>query len=314
MDHKSLVLAIFGLTLAADRAEASDPVDARSAKVVVLRRCVIDHERITALGSPLVGILKECLVEPGALVKEGQVLGRLEDEDALAEVQLRETEAGSDLDIRLNENKNALAQSRLKRTAALMRRNAASQEEYTQQRLEAEATTLEIENAKHRRQLAEAQLRHARALLRAREFVSPHDGVVTEVLKRPNEPVAPNAPIFRIVDVDHLLVTGQVDVTDVWRLQPDQPVKVIPDIAGADLAVEREVFTGRLTFIDPKVDPLSQTCKVLVKCENRDRLLRGGLEARMEIQTGGATTSTVVGMNPTPQPGSSSPFVEGYKP
>jgi hypothetical protein len=62
-------------------------------------------------------------------------------------------------------------------------------------------------------------------------------------------------------------------------------VRIIPEIAGADLAVEREVFTGRIFFIDTRVDPLSQTCKVLVKCANRDRLLRAGLEARMEIQT-----------------------------
>jgi len=51
-----------------------------------------------------------------------------------------------------------------------------------------------------------------------------------------------------------------------------------------DLPLEREVFSGRISFIDTRVDPLSQTCKVLAKCENRNRLLRAGLEARMEIQ------------------------------
>jgi RND family efflux transporter MFP subunit len=229
--------------------------------------------------------MKECLVEPGTQVKEGQLLGRLEDEDALAEVQLREAEATSDIDLRLSKNKNALAESKLSRTAVLVRRNAATHEEFTQHRLEAEATSLEIENAKHRHDLAEAQLRHAKAMLRARRFVSPHDGIVTAVLKRRNEPVAPNEPLFKVVDVDHLIVTGQIDVVDVWRLQPGQAVKIIPDVLGADLAIEREIFHGRITFIDPHVDPLSQTCKVLAKCDNRKRLLRGGLEARMEIQT-----------------------------
>jgi hypothetical protein len=111
------------------------------------------------------------------------------------------------------------------------------------------------------------------------------------LLKRPGEPVAPNLPVFRIVDVDHLLITGQVDVVDVWRLHAGQSVRVIPEIAGADLAVEREVFVGRIYFIDPHVDALSQTCKVLARCENRNRLLRAGLEARMEIPTAGSDLS-----------------------
>jgi len=294
LERKRIVsLLLLGFSPACPRADAADP----SGEVIVLRRCIIENERVTSLGSSFYGILKECSVEPGAQVKEGQILGRLEDEDARADVQLREAEAGSDIDLRLTENKCALAHNRLKITASLLRRNAASQEEYTQQRLEAEASTLEVENAKHRRHLAEAQLRRARAALHAREFVAPHDGLVTAVLKRQNEPVAPNAPIFQVVDIDHYLVTGQIDVVDVWRLRVGLPVKIIPDIAGADLAVEREVFEGRIFFIDTHVDPLSQTCKVLAKCDDRNRLLRAGLEARMEIRPGEPTRPTMVGMH-----------------
>ena len=293
MDRKWIVGLLLGMFACSLPAVGSDRAPDRSDEVIVLRRCLIDHERISSVGASAYGILKECFVEPGVEVKQGQILGRLEDEDVRAEVQLRETAATSDIDIRLSESKNALAQNRLKLTATLMQRNAASREEFTQQRLEAEATALEIENAKHRRQLAEAQLRQAKALLRARELISPHAGVVTEVLKRPSEPVAPNLPIFRVVEVDHLLVTGQIDVVDIWRLRVGQPVKIIPEIAGADLPLEREVFSGRISFIDTRVDPLSQTCKVLAKCENRNRLLRAGLEARMEIQAVGPTAETV---------------------
>jgi RND family efflux transporter MFP subunit len=269
--------------------------------VIVLRRCVVDHERVSLVGSSLNGVLKECLVEPGTDVKAGQILGRLEDRDVRAEVRLRQVEAGSDIEIRLSENKSALAHNRLKVTSLLARRNAASQEELMQHRLEAEAATLEIENAKHRRELAEAQLHLAKAVLNTREFVSPHAGVVTAVLKHPGETVTPNMPVFKVVDADHLLVTGRVDVVDVWRVRVGQPVRIVPDIAGADLAVEREVFTGKIDFIDTQIDPLSQTCKVFAKCDNRGRLLRAGMEARMEFPTGGATPPAVGGRTETRQ-------------
>jgi RND family efflux transporter MFP subunit len=290
-----IVILLFGTSLPASAVVAGDPAGAPSEGVIVLRRCTVDYQQITSVGSSLYGILQECAVEPGSHVKAGQVLGRLVDADVRAELQLRELEANSDIDIRLSENKEALARNRLKSATALVQRNALSRMDYTQQRLEAEAAALDIENAKRRRRVAEALAQQAKAALQAREFKSPHDGVVTAAYRRRGEPVAPNAPLFRIVDVDHLVITGQVDVVDVWRLKVGQPVTIVPDIAGADLPVEREVFPGRIVFIDTHVDPASQSCMVLAKCENRDRLLRAGLEARMEIPAGRTTPASAGG-------------------
>jgi RND family efflux transporter MFP subunit len=192
-------------------------------------------------------------------------------------------EASSDVEIRLSKARSAQATIKMRTTQSLLRRNAASQEEYNLHKTEAEAAALAIEQAEQSHRLAQVRLGQAQAQLRAREFIAPHDGVVTAILKRKGEPVAPNEPVFKVVDIDHLQVTGKVDVSDSWRLRPGQSVRVIPEIGGADLPVEREVFIGRLVFIDSHIDPLSQTCKVLVHVENRGRLLRAGIEARIEI-------------------------------
>lgn len=258
---------------------ASDP----SADVLVVRRCLVDYERIATLSSTQNEVLDECLVEPGDRVKAGQLLGRLRDEDVRAEIALKEAEAGSDVDVRLNQAKHAQAQHKARRTASLLSRNAASAEEYNIHRMEAEAAGLEVEHARHRKSLAQIQLKIARAHLRAREFVSPIDGVVVAVLKRQGEAVTPQNPVFKVVDVDRLQVTGQVDVTDSWRLRIGQPVRIVPEVGGADLAIEREVFRGRIVFVDTSVDPMTQTCKVVARIENRGLILRGGIEARMEI-------------------------------
>jgi RND family efflux transporter MFP subunit len=285
----SVVIALVAILVGPAIAEDPDP----SAEVIVLKRCVIDYETSTAVGSSLHGMLQDCLVAPGDRVEAGQLLGCLRDDDARAELRLRELEAASDVTIRLSAAREAAAKNKMARTATLLRRNAASQEEYNLHRLEAEAASMEVEQARHKHALAQVQLRQAEASVRARALICPHEGVVIGLFKRRGEPVAPNEVIFRVVDPRSLDVAGQVDVVDLWRLKVGQPVKVVPELAGADLAVEREVFHGRVAFVDTHVDPLTRTCKVVARVANRGNLLRAGLEARMEIDPSAPSGATL---------------------
>ncbi|GAC1464571.1 MAG: HlyD family efflux transporter periplasmic adaptor subunit [Isosphaeraceae bacterium] len=276
-----LILVLWhGLT---PRGAADFPV--ASARSTVVRHCAIEYEYSTSIGSPVMSVLQESLVTAGDRVKAGQVLGRLQDGEAQAEVRLREAEASSDVGVRLSEARNAQALTKAQRTENLVRRNAASQEESTLHRLEAAAAALELEQAKYRRTIAAIQLDQAKALLRTRMLISPHDGTVEAVLRRKGEPVAPRDPVFQVVNTDTLRVVAQVDLSDVWKLKVGQAVSVIPEIAGVDLPVEHEVFAGQIAFIDNQIDPTTRTCKVHVRTENRDHLLRAGLEARIEIDS-----------------------------
>ena len=254
-----------------------------SADTIVIHRCVIEYEHDSEVGAAIAGMIGECRVTPGTKVKAGQLLGRLFDEDVHAEMALHHAEANTDVEIRLAEAQHALAASKAKRTASLWKRNAASEEELNQDRILATAALVAVEKAKHLRRIASIQLDQAKAMLKTREFVSPHDGVVTEVLRKKGEIVAIRDPVFHVVDTDLLKVITQVDVSDVWRLRVGQPARVIPEVAGADLAIEQEVFPGKIAFIDSRIDPVLRTCVVHVVAENRGHLLRSGLEARVEI-------------------------------
>lgn len=284
---------VFGTDLAT-AGQVPDP----SAETIVLRRCVVEYEQNALVGTSVYGVLRECLVAAGDPVKAGQVLGRLEDGEARAEVALREVEASSDVDARLSEARKDLALAKLQRTDALVRRHAASQEEFLQHKQEAAAAAIEVELAKHRRRIAAIQLVHARATLQTRSLVSPHDGVVAAVLKRSGEPIAPRDPVFQVVGLNELRVVGQLDVSDAWRARVGQPARVVAEVAGADLPVERESFAGKVVFIDSQVDPLTRTCKVHVRASNRDGLLRAGLEARVEIDPHPAVTGRPPELSP----------------
>ena len=152
------------------------------------------------------------------------------------------------------------------------------------QQLEVKNADLELKAAIQGRRMAEAQLHAAKAMVAAREIVSPHDGVVVEIYKnaRRGDHVG-HARSYKVVTVDRMRVTGYLDASDAWHVRPEQTVRVMPELEGVDLPIEREVFEGKITFVDSEIDPKTRTCRVFAEVENRGDLLRSGLDCRMEI-------------------------------
>jgi cobalt-zinc-cadmium efflux system membrane fusion protein len=262
---------------------------ARAPGPIVLSRCTLEFEKTTLLGASQTGVVSEMLVRPGDRVKGGQVLGRLFDSELRAELELRRAEAENDTDIRLGEAKLALALSKLKASEALSKRNLISAEELTTHKLDAQSATLEIEAARHKRHFAGLASRQVEAMISSREFLSPHDGIVVMVFKRKGESIAPNESVLRLVGSETVRVTGYLDIGDAWRIKAGQQVRVKPEISGAELPIEEEVFIGQVDYVDPEINPETQTCKVVAIVENKGALLRAGLEARMEIIPEGTT-------------------------
>jgi cobalt-zinc-cadmium efflux system membrane fusion protein len=268
--------------VAAGASRSAEPKPGASGPIV-LSRCTLEFEQTTLLGAAQMGVVSEMLVKPGDQVRAGQVLGRLFDIELRAELELRRAEAESDTDIRLGEAKLALAMSKLKASEALSKRNLISAEELTTHKLDAQSATLEIEAARHKRHLAVLTSRQVEATIQSREFVSPHDGIVVMVFKRKGESVAPNESVARLVGATTVRVTGYLDIGDAWQVKAGHLVRVRPEVSGAELPIEDEVFTGRVEYVDPEINLENQTCKVVAIVENKDGLLRAGLEARMEI-------------------------------
>jgi RND family efflux transporter MFP subunit len=271
-----VALAVPALCRAADPAtEVGGPI--------VLSRCTVEFERTTMLGAAQSGLVHEVLVRPGDQVKAGQVLGRLFDVELRAELDLRRAEAASDTDVRLGEARLAQALSKLKASEALGKRNLISAEELNLHKLDAQTAEIEIEAARHRRRIAALASRQVEAMIVSREFVCPHDGIVVSVLKNKGESVAPIEPVFRVVGAATVRVTGFLDVGDAWKIRAGQRVQVRPEVSGAELPIEQQVFDGWVEFVDPEINVENQTCKVVAVASNRGGLLRAGLEARMEI-------------------------------
>ena len=286
----SLLLATLGRPSPAAAPAPSAPRDGAApapAISIAISQCLIEYEHSSRVGSAQTGslsaVLQDRFVQLGDRVQAGQVLGRLVDKEHRAEMEVRRIEAESDLGIRIAEAKYTQATAKLARSETLVQRQFLSQEEFAAQKLEVRTLALEVEQAKHRKRLAQLQYQQAEAAVHAREFVSPHDGVVVEALKGPGEVIAVGETVFQVIDVDHLRVTGSLDVSDAWQVRKGMRVRIVPDVSGTVLPIEGEEFVGRVSFVDSRIDPETRTCKVVAMVDNREGLLRSGLEARLEI-------------------------------
>ena len=278
---------LYGALLACLVCAQAGPGDESTAELV-LHHCTIDYAQSSSVGANEFGLLQEVFVQRGANVQAGQILGHLVDGEARAQVELAKLEADSDLDLRSRQLAYKQAANRLRISTNLRDKQALSYESYLNDSIAAEVAVVDIELAQYRRTLSKAKLKSAEAHLYARQIVSPHAGVVGEVLRHAGEGLTLGAPVIRIDNPELLLITGKFDVKYLYQVRVGVPVRVKVEIAGADLAIERERFVGKITAIDSKFERATQLCTVVATVENRDRLFVAGLEAVMIVTTSGA--------------------------
>jgi RND family efflux transporter MFP subunit len=291
-----LVIFLSGLTVspAPNKGRPAENKGRPAEEVVLMRRCWAEYRHATQLGAPVPGILQDCLVELGDKVKAGQVLGRLQDVEQQAELERAKFEAESLAAVRTAESRFNLARTKHRYARELFRKNAIGKEEYDVAQQEEETARLVVDEAKVARRLAELRYRQAEAAVRTREIVSPHDGVVVQLIKRQGEAVTafPKDPVFRVVNPELMRVTGYVDAADMWRVRAGQSVRVTPEVAGPILPIQTEVFTGQVVFVDHELDSQTRTCRVVAEVKNREGLLRAGLELQMEVLLATATPAS----------------------
>ncbi|MCK6530985.1 efflux RND transporter periplasmic adaptor subunit [Myxococcota bacterium] len=197
------------------------------------------------------GPLAAVAFRDGEKVRKGQVLARLRDEDARA--QLAEAEA-----------RLALAQNELQRAEALFGRNNASQ--------------ADVDRARADRDLAAAQTARARETLRRTVIVAPFDGTADRRMVAPGEVVAPATVVTRLESLDDLAVDLSLPEGDVAAVAVGQAARIAVD------ALPGQVFEGEVSFVGPRVSAATRTVPVRVSLPGGGAL-RPGLTARISIVT-----------------------------
>lgn len=241
------------------------------------------------------GVLKEVAVKEGQLVREGQLLARVEDSQARylqrraeLELQIAREEAEDDVIVRAAEKAEAVADNDWQRAQRAVERNpnAISASEVEHLRLTAEKATLDVERAKRdfriaqvSRDLKENELEFAAEHLERHQVLAPIDGMVVEVNRRRGEWVEPGDDVARILRIDQLRAEGFSEARHVQTDWVGRSVTILVDLGGP----ESEKFSGKLVFVSPEIDPVNGQIAIWAEVNNPDLRLRPGLRGTMTI-------------------------------
>jgi macrolide-specific efflux system membrane fusion protein len=234
-------------------------------------------------------------VREGQLVAEDELIAQIDDTEptllrtrAQLEASIAAREASNDVKVRFAKKSQEVAEAELRRAQESVEqfKKSVSDTELDRLRLAAERTVLEVEQAEHDQQVAELtqQLKQsevdvATRSIERRRVVSPLAGMVVQLNRRRGEWVQPGDVVVRLVRIDRVRAEGFLPAS-----------KVTGDLLGSEATLEIDLpdhpnskFTGKLTFVSPEVNPVNGQVRVWAEIENRDMLLRPGLQARLVI-------------------------------
>ena len=228
----------------------STPVETREFSDVVEALGTARARESVTLTARVSDTVRSVKFEDGQVVKKGDVLIRLEDDEENA--QLSEAEAN------LKE-----AERSFERIKNLVRQGNAS--------------TAALDTEQRRLDEARFRLQAAQARLDDQRVVAPFDGVLG--LRRVSEGslLSSNQPITTIDAIDLIKLDFSVPERFIATLKQGQTVQAKVS------AYPGRVFTGVITTIDSRIDPITRSVIVRAEIPNDETLLRPGLLMTVEV-------------------------------
>lgn len=211
----------------------------------------VEAERKVDVASESEGVCETVLVEAGDVVKQGDVLAHLEQEEAEASLQQAK--------IQVLQNKTAY-------------------ELAVKQHDQGVGTKLDMDNAMFAFQQSESTVKVQRIQLANKTIRAPIAGTVTSRQIQKGMLISKNMHTFSIVDPSSFMLAIDPPEKELPRLHVGQVATVTID------ALQGEEFETRIRRINPSVDSESGTVRAILDFEEEDRLrLRDSAFARVKL-------------------------------
>lgn len=283
----AVMLVAFGSPPIIANAQLKSTTSATSTGAIQVDGCRITLMDRVTLASPRAGVLAFVEAREGETVKAGQVLAGLDSSVAQANLAIAKRRAASTVDRRYA--KKVIELSHVEYDRALQANQQLegggvfTEIDLRRLKLTVDKATLQHEQAENEALVQTLTVEQLQAELKTYSVAAPFGGTVTKVHRSKGEAVSLGDPIAEVVNLDRVRVEGFVGVRDGLRVRAGLPVTVRLDLPGVDLEEEQIELSGKLTFVDVGVEPVSGQVRVWAVVPNPDCILRAGLTARLTI-------------------------------
>jgi membrane fusion protein (multidrug efflux system) len=232
----------------------------------------LQPEQRATITANVSGLLERMQVQEGDYVEEGAVLAQIEQDDYLLALQAAEAtmaEAAASLE---------LAKKDHERFSQLIEKGVIAQQQYDQ-------VKANYQLAKARYQSAQAALKHAQKQLADTVIKAPFEGFITARLKDEGERIRGGLPgaeasVLQMENISLVRAIGYL---------PEREINAVTIGMDADVKVDAlpdKSFTGKVSVVNPRIDPVTRTFMVKVEIPNEDFVLKGNMFARVTIVKG----------------------------
>ena len=232
------------------------------------------------IGPKISGTIETVYVDEGDEVGKGKILVQLDQESLLiavrqgqaivrvAEAQLKEAEV-----------KVENLKKERKRLANLFKKNVISQQKYDDIDTAYSMAVTEIEVIRAQILSCRENLAMAEQKLRDTVIIAPFSGLIVKRFINQGEYVStmPPSPLFLIMNIDKVKTEIGLPEVHIAHINIGNPVDVTVD------TYRGITFKGRISTINPMVDPVSRAFTVKVEIPNKDHRLKPGMFARVKI-------------------------------
>jgi HlyD family secretion protein len=252
------------------------PVERRDIVVTAQATGTVQPDTVVEVKSKASGEILDLRVETGQLVKRGELMALVDPRNP------RNTLAQAEADLEVAQARLTNATSQQRRADELFKSQSITEQEH-------EAALLDFANARAEVVRARVAVDNARDQLDDTRVIAPITGTIIEktvergqVISSPTRDVGGGTVLMKMADLNLVQVRTLVDETDIGKIEPKQSATVTVD------AFPNRPFQGEVLKIEPQAQTEQNVTMfpVLVRIDNRQGLLRPGMNAEVEIHVG----------------------------
>lgn len=248
------------------------------------------------ISSEVPGEIVELAIRDGDFVHKGDLLVKVNPDTLDAQVKQQEAALAATRASSAQRRAELLqAELDLSRTSDLYKKGFVTEDELDQAKTRVEVTKAALEAANFQIERQDMQLREATDKLAKASIYSPITGTVTRLNSELGDRVVgtgqfAGTEILRVADLNNMEVRVQVSEADIVNVKVGQLAKIEVD------AFSREEFTGTVTEIansaltsNERSQEQLTTFEVRIRLDESEQVLRPGMTATADIETGTVT-------------------------